>query len=286
MFKYNRIIKEWFRVVFSKRYLKMWIIFGAALALLIVVVAVAGSKSSEIKPEDTALYSKGSITVGVVDSENGFARVLESGEVVGFEPELIEELLGRIYPEKDVTILGIESQLASYMLKNGEIDLALGGFSKGVQKTQGLSVSVPYCYDGAFAYVKGDSPITSPVMLNGKQVLATTTEFTRVSIVTALEEKNIKMDISQCSSYPDGIENVEMGRSAALIALRSKMTGDHGLRRIEEKLMDVGFCVLAWTENGDAIKLIDSEIEKMTDEGIVRSLANKWSAEIEELGKE
>ena len=280
LIKHNRIIKEWFRVVFSRKYLRMWIVFAIALVVLIAVLCFAGSRNSDVRPEDTAFYTLNSITVGIVDGARGLAEIDENGEAVGFEPEFMRELISRIYPDKDVDFISIDSQIASYMLKNGEIDLAIGGFVRGVTKTQGLSVSDSYYLDGVYAYVPENSTMTNATELNGMDVLATTTEFTRTSLLSALEEINITMNVSQCSSYPDGIESVNNGNAAALIGLKTKMQNREGLKMLDGKLMNAGYSVLAWTDNSQVIELINKEIANMKEDGTLESLALSWGLDI------
>jgi ABC-type amino acid transport substrate-binding protein len=151
-----RRIRRWFSLnapqIFSKKMIPIWAGLAAMIILVVFVGTLGSDNSRTIKAEDTRLYGSSTIYVDVVECP-GFVQKNEDGEAEGFDIDLITELLQGMYPTSKIHFSFQESQLVSYDLRNGKVDLAIGTFTKGVTKTLGLSVSNGYFTDGVYAYV-------------------------------------------------------------------------------------------------------------------------------------
>ena len=77
------------------------------------------------------------------------------------------------YPDAELTFLVVPAEEASYQLRIGEIDLAMGTLTYDVLKTQGLSVSDGYFTDSVHAYVAPDSPASVGSLADGRLLIMT-----------------------------------------------------------------------------------------------------------------
>ena len=250
----------------------------AALIVVLVLVTSAGGNDAVTREEDTAFANRNTIYVGVVVDGDDFASLDDQGNYSGFNIDFIKELLKRAYPNKTVSFKVIDSQIASYELKTGEINLAIGKFTKGVTKTQGLSLTKGYYTDDVNAYVKADSGITELNELRSKSVLVMTTEVSRSSVKTELDKINEKMKIVPCSSYKDALESINKGTNAALIA-PSQLARPRveELQALLEPVTTVDYCVLAWTDNSSVTSYLDIYIEQMKKDGTIENFAKQYS---------
>ena len=250
----------------------------AALIVVLVMVTSAGGNDAVTREEDTAFANRNTIYVGVVVDGDDFASLDDQGNYSGFNIDFIKELLKRAYPNKTVSFKAIDSQIASYELKTGEINLAIGKFTKGVTKTQGLSLTKGYYTDDVNAYVKADSGITELNELRSKSVLVMTTEVSRSSVKTELDKINEKMKIVPCSSYKDALESINKGTNAALIA-PSQLARPRveELQALLEPVTTVDYCVLAWTYNSSVTSYLNIYIEQMKKDGTMENFAKQYS---------
>lgn len=138
---------------------------------------------------------------------------------------MAEAVLTDIYPDKTLIFRAITSQEASYLLKTGEIHIALGMYVSGPLKTQGLSLSNSYFTDGIYAFCAADSTIDSLWALTNRRVRVLTSDITKSAVASMFKELEISVDLHLCSSYPDGLESLLSGDCAALVGLAIKLSG-------------------------------------------------------------
>ena len=271
-----RLPKVELKKLLDRKFLPVYITV-AALIVVLVVVTSAGGSSAVTSEEQTTFADKNTLYVGVVVDGDSFASMDEQGNFEGYNIAFLTDLINRAYPNKAISFKAIDSQIASYELKTGEIDLAIGKFTKGVTKTQGLSLTNGYYTDQVTVYVKDDSGINSVNELRSKSVLVMTTEVSRASVKTELDNVNKNMKIVQCSSYSDAIESIEKGTNAALIAplqLASSRVGE--LRALDEPLTTVDYCVLAWTDNSSVTSYLNNFIAEMKSDGTIEELQRQY----------
>lgn len=263
----------WLNRIFNRYTIKYWII-GGAVFLVALVSLIIYQNSRQIQPSDTSFYRQNQIVVGFSMESSHFATVSEDGEIAGFNRDLITELLSRIYPDADVVCKQIDAQEASYLLKEREIDLAIGLFTSDVLKTQGLSLSNGYFTDGIYAYAAPGTGEISQIM--GKKVSVMTSDINKSVVTDALEKNALEVEIFSCSSYPDGIQAVLNGNSAALITTQYKMSPYEGLEQLSPALASVSYRILAWKNNSSAVSLLNNEIRSLREGGQLQTLREKW----------
>lgn len=284
MFKhrYDRIIKITLRRLFNKHMIPVWICIVGVVAVFVLVTSL-GRGTAKVSVEDAEIYNNKKIVVGVVTGIEGMAQMGDDGVITGLDIDVADLVLSEIFPDKKVEYVPVESQQASYLLKTEQIDLAIGAFTSGVTKTLKLQTSLPYYEEPVYVYAAPSSGITTVSGIIGKRVYATTTEFTKNSLNKALKEKGIETDILTAASYPDLIYNMENGRADAVIAMRGLASDiDELYNRIDEPVMKTGCRIIAWTDRKNTVALINAELQKLSDEGVLKELREKWNLYEEE----
>ena len=200
----------------------------------------------------------------------------DAGEVTGFERDVAAAVLSDLYPDKAVSFRAISSQEASYLLKTGQIHIALGMYVSGPLKTQGLSLSNAYFTDGVYAFCPAESTADSLWALTNQRVRVLSSDITKSAVASMFKKLEIAVDLHLCSSYPDGIAALSRGDCAALIAPRYKLESFAELRRIEEPVGFASYRFLLWSDNADVTALINTSLSRLRASGRLAELRNTW----------
>lgn len=260
----------------NRFYLKYWIIAGAVLVAALVGAAIVNA-TRVVSAEETAFASKKHIVVGIGERNPSFASIAPDGGATGFEPDLLRALIGKEFPDAQIDFVHVEEQEVSFLLRNGEIDLALAMLPRDVLKTQGLTLSNGYFMDAAYAFTRQESGVANLNGLNGRRVYAMSTEVKTSEIGKALENMSIKPELVGCSSYPDALDALASGAATAVICPRYKMYGySDGLTRVEPAVVGVSYRIAAWKTNSKAITLINQNLKKLRSSGEHAELLEKW----------
>lgn len=269
------------RVLLDRKFLPIYL-GVAAVVLALVLVLNAGKSKPITSAEETAFAGKGTIDVGIVTENNPLAFSDEKGDVSGYDVDVMNELLARAYPDKKIVYKPIDSQIASYALKTGEIDLAIGLYTKGVTKTQGLALTKGYYTDDVYAYVAQDSEISDLNELRSKRVLVMTTEISRSAVKTQLDTIEGGLDMIPCSSYADAISDVQKGNADAIIASAQMMKlRQDGLKALPTRVITADYCILAWTDNTDVTSYLNNFIAEIKEDGTLSTLEKSYGIYIE-----
>jgi len=271
--------KRYFELIKSMVNMKVLSI-GVAVVVVVIIAAVLIINSGRPTAEQTDVYDKGMITVGLT-ADSPFAYTGDDGKITGFERELADQLTHRIYGDDIlVEIKEVTTQDASYLLKNGDIDIAFAMLSSDVTKTKGLYLSDPY-YEDPIDVLIAKNSYTDFSQFSGKKVGVMSTEISVDAIKTILTEAKIgDVTIVDCTSYPDALEEVQMGRLAGLIAPKHKLLpilpDTFELLETGHILGNAEYEAAFWTTQGKMRELFNVELQKMKDDGTLKSLQEKW----------
>ena len=245
-------------------------------AVLLVVGGVVFLRARRKPSAGTASFADLSEIVVGIAAPSAFATVDDAGEVTGFERDVAAAVLSNLYPEKAVSFRAISSQEASYLLKTGQIHIALGMYVSGPLKTQGLSLSNAYFTDGVYAFCPAESTADSLWALTNQRVRVLSSDITKSAVASMFKKLEIAVDLHLCSSYPDGIASLSRGDCAALIAPRYKLESFAELRRIEEPVGFASYRFLLWSDNADVTALINTSLSRLRASGKLAELRNTW----------
>lgn len=245
-------------------------------AVLLVVGGVVFLRARRKPSAGTASFADLSEIVVGIAAPSAFAAVDDAGEVSGFERDVAAAVLSDLYPEKAVSFRAISSQEASYLLKTGQIHIALGMYVSGPLKTQGLSLSNAYFTDGVYAFCPAESTADSLWALTNQRVRVLSSDITKSAVASMFKKLEIAVDLHLCSSYPDGIASLSRGDCAALIAPRYKLESFAELRRIEEPVGFASYRFLLWSDNADVTALINTSLSRLRASGKLAELRDTW----------
>ena len=245
-------------------------------AVLLVVGGVVFLRARRKPSAGTASFADLSEIVVGIAAPSAFAAVDDAGEVTGFERDVAAAVLSDLYPEKAVSFRAISSQEASYLLKTGQIHIALGMYVSGPLKTQGLSLSNAYFTDSVYDFCPAESTADSLWALTNQRVRVLSSDITKSAVASMFKKLEIAVDLHLCSSYPDGIASLSRGDCAALIAPRYKLESFAELRRIEEPVGFASYRFLLWSDNADVTALINTSLSRLRASGKLAELRDTW----------
>lgn len=223
----------------------------------------------------SSFYGKKEIVVGVA-APTPFTEIDSDGNMSGFEIDFINELLDRTYPESEIRLKNIESQQASYLLKTGDIDIAIGMFTGGPLKTQGLSISKGYYYDTVNIFCDKDSTITTLIGLTNKKIRVLSSEITKSSVSSMFKSLSINVDLHLCSSYPDAIESITSGETIGIASPKQKLKAYDELKMLDEAIGECSYSLMLWKSHSDVTAILNTTISQMASDGTLKALRDKW----------
>lgn len=269
----NQSLRKWLN---KRTFLLLGILLLVLLLCFLAFRLIFGKK--RVPPQKTAFFTQSEIVVGIV-APTAFATI-ENDAINGFEKDVATAIISYVYPDSTLNFVSIPSQEASYLLKTGEIDVALGLYTKGVLKTQGLSYTEGYFIDGLYLYTLPTSTASSIQQFHKKTICVMTSEIEQKTITQALEPLDLEMTLRPCSSYLDGIESMETGHSSGLITTKYKaLPYIAALRQLETPIASVPYRMFLWRDNKDAAALFDEAIVALRKDGTIPSLIEKWNLE-------
>lgn len=266
-----------FSRIFNRFLLRYWIIAGVVI-LAVVAGAVIVNATRHVTSNETALYQKSSVTIGIGTTNPSFGAVASDGTITGFDRDVAAAIMERLYPDVKVQYVSIEQQETSYLLKNGTIDMALAMLPTGVLKTEGISLSNGYFMDSVYPFVTKDSAIASTNQLQGKRLFIMDCDCDASEVTTALKALGFTNDTVNCTAYPDAVTALKNASADAIISPKYKIEKYSGdLKQLQPKLIDLNYRVALWRTNSDALQPINDCIRQMKNDGTLEGLKNKWN---------
>ncbi len=275
MFIKEKIEEFFYNLKYLLRHLKELLTLKRILIVVSVLIFIAGGvfllkRMNRAKPEDSPLYNRSEINIGIVTGTR-FA-FSEDGEISGFEKDLIVRIISDLFPGSSIRIKEVLSQEASYKLRTGEIDIAIGMFTSGPVKTQGLSLSSPYFTDSIYAFVPRNSSFDDLFSLTNKRVRVLSSDITKNSVNNMLKKLGVTVELHLCSSFDEGIESIKRDDCIALIAPKNMVPENIGLRNIDESIGQVSYRVMIWKDKSATLELLNNEIEALKKQGFIDEL--------------
>ncbi len=244
---------------FNKYTYRYWIIGGAVLLIALAAVLI-WSSAKKLRATDTKMYYQEEIVIGISDSR--FSATGEDGLPTGFDREVAEAIIGSVYPNAKLSFVVVPAEEASYQLKIGEIDLAMGTLTYNVLKTQGFRFRTGISGTACMHM----SPRTASFHWRAKRRACAHYDErapTDGRAQRAHGKTGDSRDILTCSSYPDAIAAVAAKTSSAVIAPKCKMEEfEHSLIMVEEPVCSISYRIAAWKTNSDAISILNTAIAK------------------------
>lgn len=250
------------------------------LIIALMLLTLIGCKSSEVNSlEDELLYDY-KIVAGVSPDYPPFQSINNKGEVIGFEPDLLKEVVEIINKNNDLDLEIEYRQMAFEMLVSSihtrQVDVGSSGFT--YSKDRDASFSETFFNSEQIVIVNKDSDIKKLSDLENKKVgvgLGTTGE-------TAIKDiKNIKLTNSE---YPIMFSALKSGSLDAVVSdlvVGNNYIKELDLKRLEEPVAIEEMKMIFRHDLKYLQKEFDKAILEFIETEKYQQLKKKWGLENE-----
>ncbi|WP_297192049.1 transporter substrate-binding domain-containing protein [uncultured Campylobacter sp.] len=171
--------------------------------LLIFFVACGGQESSSGNTLDK-IKQRGVLVVGVKKDAPNFALLnQESGQIEGFEIDMVKMLAKEILgDENKVKLEAVTAKTRGPLLDNGTLDAIVATFTITDERKKTYDFSQSYYSDPIGFLVLKENGFTSFKDLNGKVIGVAQSATTNKAVEAAANKLGIKVDIKEFPDYP------------------------------------------------------------------------------------
>lgn len=135
----------------------MRILRGLAKPAAVCLVAAAAILTQPVNAwanQFNEIIDRGAVRVGVLGTAPPFGQYNDSGEVVGFDVDLANQLAEGLGVELEIVPITAQNRVP--YLQSGQVDLVVGTFSRTLERTKVIDFSVPYVIAGPVVVVRSD----------------------------------------------------------------------------------------------------------------------------------
>lgn len=142
----------------------------AAATALLLGVSACGGEQEKFMVEGVGLVKEDQLTVCTHLPYKPFQFKNDSGEVVGFDVELLDLLAEDLGVEQEVVHTDWNRITSGAVFAAGQCDIGMGAMTITPEREKAIGISQPYMAATQVMLVKADSPYKSLADLEGKQV--------------------------------------------------------------------------------------------------------------------
>ena len=248
-------------------------IFMVVLMMLTLTCGIAYGKDNSL--ED--IKKKGYFTVGLDATFAPMGFRDESGELVGFDIDLVKEVAKRMGVE--AKFKPCEWDAIIFDLRSKNIDMVWNGMSVTEQRKKQVAFTEPYLVVGQIIFTRKG---TAPAKINelaGKVVGVQLGS----SGALAVEKNPISSEIKEVKKYATNVEallDLEAGRTDAVVM--DSVSGQYynskknTLTYSEESLSDEYYAVALRKDDQALLDEINKQINAMKADGTFDKISEKW----------
>ncbi len=263
-----------------KRNKKPFIILFAIIAIVIVGIILIYQLSIKQGFGSSFLVTEDTIKIGIRTDIERFGQFDETGEIVGFDRDFIDEALSRLLPSKQKMFeyYSITSQNAGPNIKYGVTNLNLGLIVDGTKKVSSFRISRPYYTDSVVAVVPGSSRIEKLSNMGGGKIGAFDADIPKDNITSFLKGNGMDETYLRYYDYESAMTDIEQNRVNAVIMplAMARQFEAAGFRILAEPLFEVGYSVMLPTGQAAFTTELDRVIGEMQRDGTLDELRRKW----------
>jgi len=264
----------------------------SAVGIIILVAAIVFI-SDAIKPPDITvasedIFNSGMIRIGVrTDLGNYSMRNEETGEMEGFEIDVCEEVLRRIFQDQIVIRYEeITSTTKLSKLKRQEIDVCIGAFVPNSSPRITLNYSEGFFVDSVGIVTRKDQRLN---VLNANKIIMGTLNdsyadkrlggyFDTINEEISEEDRQ-EMEIVQYSCYQDLFNAVESfdadALAASMLFINQFMRDDMVI--LPDRFLYHEYCFAFNSRDVELVKVFSEAIVAMKADGTLDEIREKWN---------
>lgn len=252
-----------------------------SLIAVILVFGVLAAACSPNKKPAASQETKKVIRVGTSGQYRPYSFMDNSGKLVGFEIDTINEIAKRAGYDVEFKTIGFSGLFGA--LDGKQIDTIANQITMTDARKEKYLFTNPYTYDGAQIFVKaGNNSFTKFEDFKGKK-LGVDLGSNYESLVRDLDKNNETQIITYKSATSGGLNDVELGRLDGYVL--DRVSTLINIQELGLKLQPAGN-PLASIENGfpflndDSNKEIrdkfNAALDDMRKDGTLKEISNKW----------
>jgi len=261
--------------------------FKLGLITLLLIMATVGlmgcgASNEDNQAGDTAKEEGKTYIVATDATFPPFETTLPSGEVVGFDIDLINAVAEAAGIKVEVQHLGWDPMLKA--VENGKADIAAAGVTITEDKKQIYDFTSPYFEATQIIMVPADSDVTSIEDLKGKNV-----GFQSGTTGDLASQKFFGADYSGLKGYediPTAVNDLFTGRISAVIGDNAvlaelvKKTSSDKLKLIKEDSFEKEYYgLLVKKGNEELLAKLEEGLQQVQEDGTYQEIYSKYFAE-------
>lgn len=233
---------------------------------------------------------KKELVIGVEDTFPPFSyRNIYSGNLDGYDIELIMEICHSMGVK--ATYMTIDWAQKDFLLKNGEIDCIMSGFSYTYAREQIYTLSKPYIRTAAVLVVMENSPYRTIRDIREKRIAVQSASSLIETITMAANRHGNFSKLVFFDSADEQFEALEAGKVDAvlqdLLVVNTLIRSMRKPYKIIDEALGADEYVIAFRKGDIALKnKIDSIAKQLAETGEIEKITKKWfGANISIIGR-
>ena len=262
-----------------KSFFKLGILFLSVLALAFMMVACGGEKKAEQAEQEEHKQEIKKIIVGTEPGFAPFEFTDESGEIVGFDVDLIKAIAKTQGFEVKLKGMGFDGLIPA--LQTGQIDAVISGMTITEERKQKVNFSIPYYESGLMIAVRADNEgIKGPEELASK-VIAVQIGTTGAAKANEIAEQYGAEVRTFNSSDLIFMELINGGADAIINDLPVtqyfiEQKGKDKIKLVGDLLTGEYYGIAVAKENTELLNLVNEGLMKLKESGEYANIYKKW----------
>ncbi|MBR5251512.1 MAG: amino acid ABC transporter substrate-binding protein [Oscillospiraceae bacterium] len=254
------------------------------MALLLAVICIFTFAGCSAQNSAAERLENKQVIIGVDDTFAPMGFRDEQGNLVGFDIDLANELLGRMGYTAEFQV--IDWSMKEAELENGNIDLIWNGYTITDKRKEKVNFTQSYLSNRQIIIVLADSEIKTKSQLADKTV-AVQKESSAYDAVMAddIAAKLAGGEPVQFDTNTDAFMDLEAGRSDAMVAdevfarYYIKLRGEEKYKVLGDDFGNEEYGIGVRKSDTELLKEIDDTLGKMMADGSFDRLKSEWFSE-------
>ncbi|WP_414637074.1 transporter substrate-binding domain-containing protein [Acetobacterium sp.] len=227
-----------------------------------------------------AVVKAGVLRVGVKEDVPNFGlRNTQTGEIEGFEIDIVKLLAGKILGDENAyELTPVTAKTRGPLLDNGEVDLVVATFTITDERRLTYNFSTAYYEDAVGLLVKKDAGYKGLADMNGKVIGVAQSATSKEAVQKVADGLGIKVSFSEYATYPEIKAALDSGRVDAFCVDGSILGGylDDTTVILPDRYAPQQYGVASKLNNIALSKAVDGYISGGIADGTIEGLINKW----------
>lgn len=268
-----------------KKVLSVLLVLG-----LVFTLAACSSPSDASDSSDTtnttadssldSIVEAGVLKVGVKEDVPKFGlRNTESGEIEGFEIDIVKLLAGEILGDENAyELTPVTAKTRGPLLDNGEVDLVIATFTITDERRLTYNFSTGYYEDAVGLLVKKEAGYKGIADMDGAAIGVAQSATSKDAVQEVADDLGIKVTFSEYATYPEIKAALDSGRVDAFCVDGSILGGyvDDTTMILPDRFAPQEYGVTSKLDNVALSEAVDGYISGWLADGTIEELINKW----------